>query len=84
MGLFGSSSPFDPLLEKATAESNTAEDWSLILHICDKARSTSKNGKDCLSSIVKRLNHRVPRVGLQVNVLSSKITSFWERVYNSY
>ena len=84
MGLFGSSSPFDPLLEKATAESNTAEDWSLILHICDKARSTSKNGKDCLSSIVKRLNHRVPRVGLQVNVLSSKITSYWERVYNSY
>ena len=25
MGLFGSSSPFDPLLEKATNESNTAE-----------------------------------------------------------
>ena len=36
MGLFGSSSPFDPLLDKATNEQTTQEDWSLILSICDK------------------------------------------------
>ena len=31
MGLFGSNSPFDPLLDKATNEQATSEDWSLIL-----------------------------------------------------
>lgn len=65
MGLFGSSSPFDPLLDKATNEQATSEDWSLILSICDKARASSKNGKDCLSAITKKLGHRVPRVALQ-------------------
>jgi len=65
MGLFGSSSPFDPLLDKATNEQATSEDWSLILSICDKARVSSKNGKDCLSAITKKLGHRVPRVALQ-------------------
>ena len=38
MGLFGSSSPFDPLLDKATAETATQEDWNLILSICDKVK----------------------------------------------
>jgi len=69
MGLFGSSSPFDPLLDKATNEQATSEDWSLILSICDKARASSKNGKDCLSAITKKLGHRVPRVALQALVV---------------
>jgi len=69
MGLFGSSSPFDPLLDKATNEQATSEDWSLILSICDKARASSKNGKDCLSAITRKLGHRVPRVALQALVV---------------
>merc|ERR1711962_911438 len=69
MGLFGSSSPFDPLLDKATNEQATSEDWSLILSICDKARASTKNGKDCLSAITKKLGHRVPRVALQALVV---------------
>lgn len=69
MGLFGSSSPFDPLLDKATNEQSTSEDWSLILSICDKARASAKNGKDCISAITKKLSHRVPRVALQALVV---------------
>ena len=76
MGLFGSSSPFDPLMDKACNEQNTAEDWSLILSICDKAKSHPKNG---LSSIIKKMQHKVPRVALQGNnyyyfVLCSKMS----------
>ena len=65
MGLFGNSSPFDPLLDKACNEHVVTEDWSLILSICDKARVSPKNAKDCLASITKKIQHKIPRVALQ-------------------
>ena len=65
MGLFGTSSPFDPLLDKTCNENVVTEDWSLILSICDKARASPKNAKDCLTSITKKIQHKIPRVALQ-------------------
>ncbi|KAF5297759.1 hypothetical protein FQR65_LT09933 [Abscondita terminalis] len=69
MGIFGTTSPFDSDVETATSENNTSEQWGLILDICDKASKNSENSKNCLRSIVKRLNNPDPHIALQAATL---------------
>ena len=74
MGLFGSSSQFDAMLDKACSEQNTNEDWSLILSICDRAKASPKHSKDCLAAIVRKMQHKIPRVALQGKKKIEKFT----------
>jgi len=72
MGFFSGSSPFDQDVEKATDEKNMGENWEIILDVCDKVKATSTGSKDCLRSILKRLNHPNPHVAKQaVNVINA-------------
>uniref|UniRef100_A0A914UKH6 Uncharacterized protein n=1 Tax=Plectus sambesii TaxID=2011161 RepID=A0A914UKH6_9BILA len=76
MPIFGeNSSPYDEVVEKATAETVTSENWGLILDICDRVTGEgSKGAKQCLLSIKKRLNHRDPHV---VMLALSVLDSLW-------
>jgi signal transducing adaptor molecule len=57
-------------LEKATLETNTKEDWAVILDICDRVGTTTTAPKECLRAIVRRLNHPDPHVVIQAITVS--------------
>ncbi|XP_072937263.1 signal transducing adapter molecule 1 [Epargyreus clarus] len=69
MGIFGTSSPFDQDVERATSENNTSEEWGLILEICDRAGASAAAARDCLRAVLRRLAHADPHVQVHAATL---------------
>ncbi|XP_037710450.1 signal transducing adapter molecule 1 [Drosophila subpulchrella] len=75
MGIFGQSSPFDADVEKATSETNTNDNWSLILDVCDKVSTNPRLAKDCLKAVMRRMGHTDPHVVMQAITLLDALSN---------
>ncbi|KAK3897517.1 class E vacuolar protein-sorting machinery protein HSE1 [Staphylotrichum tortipilum] len=56
--------PYDEVINKATDENLTSEDWGTIMEICDRVTSDQNGPKESVQSLIKRLAHRNANVQL--------------------
>ncbi|KAH8412935.1 hypothetical protein KR009_006882 [Drosophila setifemur] len=75
MGIFGQSSSFDTDVEKATSETNTNDNWTQILEVCDKVSQNKRLAKDCLKAVMRRMGHSDPHVVMQAIILLDALSN---------
>lgn len=68
MPIFGANQ-FDKLIDKATNESNIAEDWQSIVECCDYVNAQQTRPLDCLRSILRRMSNNHPNVSIQAVIV---------------
>ena len=68
-----------PLVEKATAESNTGEQWQAIIDFSDMLNVADDNGRsEAVKALRSRIAHRSPSVVLQTITVDRKREE-WKR-----
>ncbi|KAF1850224.1 uncharacterized protein K460DRAFT_350304 [Cucurbitaria berberidis CBS 394.84] len=65
---------FDDVVEKATDENLTSENWEYILDVCDKVGSADTGAKDAVAAMIKRLAHRNANVQLYTLELANALS----------
>ncbi|KAI8899419.1 hypothetical protein BC833DRAFT_585848 [Globomyces pollinis-pini] len=61
-------SNLDTLIDTATSEVNTSEDWSAIIKICELVEANPSKCRDTVNILIKKLNHK------NVNVVLYSLT----------
>ncbi|KAJ2701802.1 ESCRT-0 subunit protein hse1 [Coemansia sp. IMI 209128] len=62
--MFKVPNPYDDLVKKTTSEMLTAENWELIMEVCDRVGSDNERARQCMEVISERLLHRNSNVVL--------------------
>jgi len=67
--------PYDDIVAKATDENQTAENWEVILNLCDKVNDEGEQGaRNVIAALLKRLMHRNANVQLYSLTLAEALT----------
>ncbi|KAJ3274510.1 ESCRT-0 subunit protein hse1 [Terramyces sp. JEL0728] len=59
---------YDLIVDAATSETNTGEDWGVIIKICEIVESNPSKARDAVNIIIRKLNHK------NVNVILFSLT----------
>ncbi|KAJ2611138.1 ESCRT-0 subunit protein hse1 [Coemansia sp. RSA 1365] len=62
--MFKVPNPYDELVKKTSSELLTAENWELIMEVCDRVGTDSEKARQCFEVINERMLHRNPNVVL--------------------
>ncbi|KAJ2009517.1 ESCRT-0 subunit protein hse1 [Coemansia thaxteri] len=62
--MFKVPNPYDELVKKTTSELLTAENWELIMEVCDRVGADNEKARQCFEVITERLLHRNANVVL--------------------
>ncbi|KAJ2806238.1 ESCRT-0 subunit protein hse1, partial [Coemansia furcata] len=62
--MFKVPNPYDDLVKKTTSEMLTAENWELIMEVCDRVGSDNERARQCMEVVSERLLHRNANVVL--------------------
>ena len=73
--MFRTPNPFEELVNKATDENLTTENWDLNLALCDRLASNDESdARKCLSAIQKRISNRNANVQLYAITLTDTLS----------
>ncbi|KAJ2503010.1 ESCRT-0 subunit protein hse1 [Coemansia sp. RSA 1972] len=67
--MFKVPNPFDELVKKTTSEMLTAENWELIMEVCDRVGTDSERARQCFEVLNERMLHRNANVVLYTTTL---------------